>query len=112
MLSEFLFYVQPAVVEQIAQKAQASLMPGGVILECHWRHPIEGCVLDGDDVHDALRHFIRLPNQCHVQEPDLQLDVWSSGPMMAQKEGISGDFCELKNTAHERTPATAAVVSR
>ena len=58
VLSEFLFYVQPAVVEQIAQKAQAPLMPGGVILGCHWRHPIEGCVLDGDDVHDALRHFI------------------------------------------------------
>lgn len=89
VLSEFLFYVRPAVVEQIAQKAQASLLPGGVILACHWRHPIEGCVLNGDDVHDALRHFIRLPNQCHVQEPDLQLDVWSSGPTMAQKEGIS-----------------------
>ena len=89
VLNEFLLYVQPAMVEQIAQKAQASLMPGGVILACHWRHPIEGCVLDGDDIHDALRHFIRLPNQCHVQEPDLQLDVWSSGPTMAQKEGTS-----------------------
>ena len=80
--------MQPAVVEQIAQKAQASLLSGGVILACHWRHLIEGCVLDGDDVHDALRHFIRLPNQCHVQESDLQLDVWSSGPTIAQKGGV------------------------
>lgn len=87
MLSEFLFYVQPAVVEEIAQKAQASLMPGGVILGCHWRHPMEGCVLDGDDVHDALRHFIRLPNQCHVQEPDLQLDVWSFRPYDGAERG-------------------------
>lgn len=88
VLSEFLFYVQPAVVEQIAQKAQASLMPGGVILACHWRHPVEGCALTGDDVHDALRRFIDLSNQCHVQEPDLQLDVWSAGPTMAQREGL------------------------
>lgn len=64
------------------------LMPGGVILACHWRHSIQACVLNGVDIHDALRHFIRLSNQCHVQEPGLQLDVWSSGPTMAQKEGI------------------------
>lgn len=89
VLSEFLFYVKPDVVEQIACKAQETLLPGGVILACHWRHPIDDCVLNGDDVHDALRHFIRLPNHCHVQEPDLQLDVWSTGPTVAQKEGIS-----------------------
>ena len=73
----------------LATRCDRLLVSDGVILACHWRHPIEGCVLDGDDVHDASRHFIRLPNQCHVQEPDLQLDVWSSGPTMAQKEDIS-----------------------
>jgi len=89
VLSEFLFYVKPDVLAQIAWKAQETLMPGGVILACHWRHPIDDCVLNGDDVHDALRQMIGLPNHCHVQEPDLQLDVWSTGPTIAQKEGIS-----------------------
>ena len=88
VLSEFMFYLKPAVVKQIAAIAQQSLIPGGAILACHWRHPIEGCVLNGDDVHDALSRFIRLPNHCHVQEPDLQLDIWSSGPTLAHKERI------------------------
>ena len=88
VLSEFLFYAKRAVVEQIALKAQHSLAEGGVILACHWRHPIEGCELKGDQVHEALQQHIRLPNQCHVIEPDLILDVWSNGPTLAAKESI------------------------
>ena len=88
VLSEFLFYAKRAVVEQIALKAQHSLAEGGVILACHWRHPIEGCELNGDQVHEALQQHIRLPNQCHVIEPDLILDVWSNGPTLAAKESI------------------------
>ncbi|MEO7886998.1 MAG: SAM-dependent methyltransferase [Polaromonas sp.] len=89
VLSEFLFYLKPDAVEEIAWKAQETLMPGGAILACHWRHPIEGCVLNGDDVHEVLRRFIHLPNQCRVVEPDLSIDVWSSGPTLAEKEGLS-----------------------
>ena len=88
VLSEFLFYAKRAVVEEIALKAQNSLAEGGVILACHWRHPIEGCELNGDEVHEALHGYIDLPNQCHVIEPDLILDVWSNGPTLAAKESI------------------------
>ncbi|MES2946375.1 MAG: SAM-dependent methyltransferase [Pseudomonadota bacterium] len=89
VLSEFLFYLKPEVVEQIAMKAQATLMPGGVILACHWRRPIEHCLITGDDAHDALNRFIELPNQCRLVEPDLRLDIWSAAPSVAEREGIS-----------------------
>ena len=89
VLSEFLFYVKPAVVEEIALKAQKSLTDDGVILACHWRHAIEGCELNGDEVHEALQRRIVLPNQCHVIEPDLILDVWSNGLTLSVKESIS-----------------------
>ena len=88
VLSEFLFYLKPDAVEEIAWKAQETLMPGGVILACHWRHPIERCVINGDDAHAALRSFIKLPNQCSVLEPDVRLDVWSAGPTLAEREGL------------------------
>lgn len=88
VLSEFLFYVKPAIVEEITNRAQRSLTAGGVILACHWRHPIQGCEFNGNDVHEALRQFIRLPNQCSIVEPDLRLDVWSSGPTLAMRESI------------------------
>lgn len=89
MLSEFLFYLQPEAVEEIAWKAQETLSGGGVILACHWRHPIEHCVINGDDVHVALQRFIRLPNQSRVVETDLRIDVWSAALTPAEKEGLS-----------------------
>ena len=78
VLSEFLFYLQSEAVEEIARKAQETLVPGGAILACHWRHPIAHCAMTGDDVHATLQRCIHLPHQGHVVEPDLRLDVWSS----------------------------------
>ncbi|MFC6284824.1 MULTISPECIES: SAM-dependent methyltransferase [Polaromonas] len=89
VLSEFLFYLKADAVEEIAWKAQETLTPGGVILACHWRHPIEHCVITGDDAHKALEKFIQLPNQCHVVEPDLRIDVWCAGPTVAAREGLT-----------------------
>lgn len=88
VLSEFLFYLQPEAVEEIAWKAQETLLPGGVILACHWRHPIAHCVINGDEVHAILQKIIHLPSQGQVLEPDLRLDVWSAAPSVAMKEGI------------------------
>ena len=88
VLSEFLYYLKPEAVEEIAFMAQATLLPGGVILACHWRHRIEHCVVTGDDAHVALQRFIKLPNQCHLVEADFRLDVWSSSSTVAQKEGL------------------------
>lgn len=89
VLSEFLFYLKPEVVEVIAQLAQATLMPGGVILACHWRRPIEGCELTGDDAHAILARMIDLPRQCQIIEPDLRLEVWAGGKSVAQRENIT-----------------------
>lgn len=89
VLSEFLFYLKPATVEMIARQAMAALLPGGVILACHWRRPIAHCVLTGDDAHEILQRTITLPRQCQVLEPDLRLELWSSGPSVAQREGLS-----------------------
>lgn len=89
VLSEFLFYLPPETVETIARRAVESLAAGGVILACHWRRPIAHCVLTGDDAHNILQQTIALPRQCQVLEPDLRLEVWSSGPSVAQREGLS-----------------------
>lgn len=89
VLSEFLFYLKPAVVEEIARLAQASLAPNGTLLACHWRHPIAGCELTGDDAHAILERVIERPRQCQIVEPDLRLDVWAAGPSVAEREHIS-----------------------
>ena len=88
VLSEFLFYLSPVAVREIALKAQATLLPGGVILACHWRHQVEHCVINGDEVHSLLNQCINLPNQCHVVEPDLTIDVWQEGLGVGALEGL------------------------
>jgi SAM-dependent methyltransferase len=80
VLSEFLYYSTAQAIEQIAHQAQASLRPGGVIVACHWLHPIERCELTGDDVHAELQHFIVLPSQCQIVEPDLRIMYGEAGP--------------------------------
>ena len=88
VLSEFLFYLSPQTVQDIAQMAQKTLLPGGVILACHWRHPVSQCVLTGEQVHQLLNDCIKLPKQCQVLEPDLMLEVWCSGPSVGAIEGL------------------------
>ncbi len=88
VLSEFLYYLKAEDIEQIAYHAQSTLLPGGVIVACHWRHPIEDCILTGDDTHTLLQHCLSFPNQCQIVEPDFRLDVWGEGPSVAQRESL------------------------
>ena len=88
VLSEFLFYLKPQAVQDIAVMAQKTLMPGGVILACHWRHPVAQCVLTGEQVHQQLNDSIALTRQCRVVEPDLMIDVWRTGPSIGKTEGL------------------------
>lgn len=88
VLSEFLFYLSPQTVEDIARMAQKTLLPGGVIVACHWRHPVSQCLLTGEQVHQQLSACINLTKQCQVVEPDLMLDVWRDGPSVGAVEGL------------------------
>lgn len=88
VLSEFLFYLKPQTVQDIAVLAQKTLMPGGVILACDWRHPVAQCVQTGEQVHEQLNNCIQLARQCHIEEPDLIMDMWHSGPSIGAKEGL------------------------
>ena len=88
VLSEFLFYLKPQTVQNIAIRAQTTLLPGGVILACHWRHPVAQCVLTGEQVHQQLNDCIALTRQCQVMEPDLMIDVWREGSSIGAIEGL------------------------
>ena len=89
VLSEFLFYLTPVTLRHVARCVLSSLRPGGVVLACHWVHPIERCVLTGNTAHDQLEDLLALPNVCHVREPDLRLDVWTTAPTAATLEGLT-----------------------
>lgn len=94
VISEFGFYLDAQSLHGVADRITASIRPGGTVAACHWRRPIEACEFNGDQVHQILLNQL-LKKQtwsllCHVQEPDMVLDVWSLESLsVAQREGFA-----------------------
>jgi SAM-dependent methyltransferase len=78
VISELAYYLEPAALACLAEKARDSLEPGGDIVACHWRRPIAGCRQGGDAVHEALGHALGLPRVWSLVDPDFRLEVWSA----------------------------------
>ncbi len=94
VLSEFGFYLGAQDLEELARKTIASLRPGGTVVACHWRRPIEGCELGGDEVNQrlfsAMVRATPLTPACQVLEPDMRLEVWSTDARsVAEREGFA-----------------------
>lgn len=94
VISEFGFYLGAQELDALAGKIISTLSPGGTILACHWRRPIDGCEFSGDEVHQRLLHGmaerVALTQVCQLVEPDVRLDVWSSDARsVAQREGFA-----------------------
>ncbi|MCR5867378.1 nodulation S family protein [Aquincola sp. J276] len=89
VLSELGYYLGADGLAEVARLALRSLAEDGVVLACHWRHPIEGCALDGDTVQQALHQALGLPRLVQHLEPDFHLAVWSrDGRSPAVREGL------------------------
>jgi SAM-dependent methyltransferase len=78
VISELAYYLDDGALRGIAEKARRSLLPGGDIVACHWRHPIEGCRLDGDAVHEEMSEALGLARVWSLVDPDFRLDIWST----------------------------------
>ena len=94
VLSEFGFYLNAQDLDALAEKTVTSLQPGGTVVACHWRRPIDGCEFNGDEVHQRLLQGmlkrVALTPVCHLMEPDMRLDVWSGDARsVAQREGFA-----------------------
>lgn len=89
VVSELGYYLGPEALEELVARTARSLLPGGDLVACHWRHPIQGCGLDGDGVHAAISRGIALPRVWSLADPDFRLEVWSAdGRSTARREGL------------------------
>jgi SAM-dependent methyltransferase len=90
VLSEFSFYLNAQELDALAAKTMESLRPGGVVVACHWRRPIEGCEFNGDQVHQRLSNAMALFHISQLVDADMRLDVWSRDACsIAQREGFA-----------------------
>ena len=78
VVSELAYYLDAQALTGLAARARESLESGGDIVACHWRHPIAGCRLAGDAVHEALAETLRLPRVWSLADPDFRIDIWSA----------------------------------
>ena len=74
-VSEVGFFMGTAGLQQAARLTAASLTPDGNVLLCHWRHPMSGWELDGDDVHRIFIEHTALKVICGHTERDFRIDI-------------------------------------
>ncbi len=89
VLSEVAYYLDGPSLDLLAAKLHASLVPHGALVACHWRAPIDGCTLTGDEVHLRLVQRLAWPALCRYRDDDLLLEVWSpDSRSVAEREGF------------------------
>ncbi|WP_313738156.1 class I SAM-dependent methyltransferase [Acinetobacter sp.] len=89
VISEIMYYLQPSELSELIHKVENGLTPQGKVLCCHWRYPIEGFALKGEDVHQVLRQQFSLNHYLNLNDPDFIIDLWSKdSTTLAAKEGL------------------------
>ena len=89
VFSEIGFYLDYAQLSRLIGQMKNALEADGTLLACHWRHPVDGYALNGDDVHSALAAQLGWPRLLRHEEADFLLEVWSPDPRsVAQLEGF------------------------
>jgi SAM-dependent methyltransferase len=79
VLSELLYYFDPADLDVLLASALPSVRESGVLVAVHWRHPVADYPQDGDAVHAALgRHASSagMALLANHREDDFVLDVY------------------------------------
>ncbi|MGN6300380.1 MAG: PIG-L family deacetylase [Angustibacter sp.] len=81
VLSEMGYYCGAADLAELVDRTAASLTDDGVVVACHWRHPVAEYPLTGDAVHQALRAHPGLALLAEHVEADFRLDVLVRPPV-------------------------------
>lgn len=75
VLSEIGYFLQPDELDTLLDLIDRDLALDGEMIACHWRHPVQGWPLDGDDVHDRLAADPRWRLVAEHLEADVRLGM-------------------------------------
>jgi LmbE family N-acetylglucosaminyl deacetylase/SAM-dependent methyltransferase len=75
VVSEVGYFLSPAAVDGLVRRIASSLTPAGVVALCHWRHPVEGWVLDAADVHQRFESGPIPPLRAEYRDRDVEIRV-------------------------------------
>ncbi|AIR91100.1 class I SAM-dependent methyltransferase [Pseudomonas cremoricolorata] len=80
VLGEIGYYLDADDWLRVIEQSLSSLTEDGGLLACHWRHPIDGCPQDGQQVHAMLEQHLPLHRLLLHDEADFQLAYWTCRP--------------------------------
>ena len=75
VLSEVGYYLSPDDLDRTVDRVLETLDDDGVLVACHWRHPDDDAVTDGDTVDARLAARWPRPALVHHVEEDFVLSV-------------------------------------
>ena len=75
VVSEVGYYLDEESLARLASQVGRSLKPEGIVLACHWRHPVEEYPLQGDRVHEILTEASGLIPLAEYIDEDVRLVV-------------------------------------
>jgi LmbE family N-acetylglucosaminyl deacetylase/SAM-dependent methyltransferase len=75
VVSEVGYFLSPAELDVLVQRIAGSLAPDGVLVLCHWRHRVEGWVLEAEDVHRRFEDSGLPPVQATYRDQDVEIRV-------------------------------------
>lgn len=89
VLSEVLYYLSLPTLRSFLRRLVPLLAPDAVVIGCHWRHPVTGYALGGDEAQRELAATPGLVRTGRYEDEDVLLEVlsldWRS---VAAREGL------------------------
>ena len=78
VVSEVGYFLSPAALDRLVTRVAETLPPDGVLVLCHWRHRVDGWVMDAERVHAAFEDRRMPPLQATYRDRDVELRVHSA----------------------------------
>jgi LmbE family N-acetylglucosaminyl deacetylase len=75
VVSEVGYFLSPQALDSLVDRVSAGLARDGVVVLCHWRHPVEGWVADAADVHRRFHEGPLPPLQAEYRDRDVEIRV-------------------------------------
>ena len=91
VLSEMAYYCSDLDLDELIRRARSSLTADGVLLLCHWRHPVSEYPQSGDEVHRRALADRGLTRLAGYLDDDVRVDVLVRPPArsVAAQEGLA-----------------------
>jgi SAM-dependent methyltransferase len=77
VVSEVGYFLSPLALEELVRRVAESMTPDGVLILCHWRHSIEGWVMDAAQVHAGFERGGLAPVQARYADRDVEILVFT-----------------------------------